>query len=690
MPLLGSFCLLFALALAGYCFVVGIIAAVRKDAVGYRLAETARRAGMASFIAVLVAAGALVCAALTDDFSVAYILHHSNRALPAPYKFAVLWSGQEGSILFWALLLSAYGFVLRLRHKVDQRLVAMASTVLAAIQIFFLILVNFVANPFGIMDRIAADGNGLNPLLQYPEMVIHPPMLYLGYVGVSVPFAFALAALIMRYPGEKWIHITRRWTMVAWLFLTFGISLGAHWAYAVLGWGGYWGWDPVENASLLPWLSTTAFLHSVMMQEKRGMMKVWNVWLIFITFMLSVLGTLLTRSGIVSSVHSFAQSSIGNWFSGFLAIIFVVCMVFYVRNRDHLRSENKLESLVSRESSFMFNNLLLLSACFAVLCGTLFPILSELVRDVKMNLGAPFYNKIMVPIGLFLIFLTGVGPLLAWRSTSVGSVKRNFKIPAVFSILVGLVTAGPKLMTLISSGIASGLGIDLAQGYAWLAFVLGAFVTTTIISEFVRGGIVWKNKLQTNLLVGMYQLTRRNMRRYGGYVVHFGVVLVVIGLAGAAFNQDKEQEIGKGDKVQIGSYTLIGEEYTEDDNANYRSQAALLEVYKDGKFLTRLNPEERFFKASGGQPVHIVANHSTLREDLYVVYEGSNPDTDHPIIKIIINPLVNWIWIGVLVIVFGTGMALVPNAAAVSVPVRSTVAVSQMDERGMHPAGAGK
>jgi cytochrome c-type biogenesis protein CcmF len=325
-----------------------------------------------------------------------------------------------------------------------------------------------------------------------------------------------------------------------------------------------------------------------------------------------------------------------------------------------------------------------------VLCGTLFPILSELVRDVKMNLGAPFYNKIMVPIGLFLIFLTGVGPLLAWRSTSVGSVKRNFKIPAVFSILVGLVTAGPKLMTLISSGISSGLGIDLAQGYAWLAFVLGAFVTTTIISEFVRGGIVWKNKLQTNLLVGMYQLSRRNMRRYGGYVVHFGVVLVVIGLAGAAFNQDKEQEIGKGDKVQIGSYTLIGEEYTEDDNANYRSQAALLEVYKDGKFLTRLNPEERFFKASGGQPVHIVANHSTLREDLYVVYEGRNPDTDHPIIKIIINPLVNWIWIGVLVIVFGTGMALVPNAAPVSVPVRSTVAVAQMEERGMHPAGAGK
>ncbi len=529
MPLLGSFCLLFALALALYCFVVGILAAVRKDAIGNRLAETARRAGMATFAAVFIAAAALVYAAMTNDFSVAYILHHSNRALPGPYKFAALWSGQEGSILFWALLLSAYGFVLRLRHKVDQRLVAMASIVLAGIQIFFLILVNFVADPFGMMDRVALDGNGLNPLLQYPEMVIHPPMLYLGYVGVSVPFAFALAALIMRYPGEKWIHITRRWTMVAWLFLTCGISLGAHWAYAVLGWGGYWGWDPVENASLLPWLSTTAFLHSVMMQEKRGMMKVWNVWLIFITFMLSILGTLLTRSGIVSSVHSFAQSSIGTWFTAFLVIIFVVCLFFFIKNRNHLRSENKLESLVSRESSFLFNNLVLLGACFAVLCGTLFPILSEAVRDVKMNLGAPFYNKVMVPIGLFLIFLTGVGPLLAWRSTSLGSIKRNFRIPAATALLVEIVVAS----LLIKNGVR--FWTDMGQIYAMLAFCLSTLVIATVSSEFIRGGLVWKNKLQTNLFSGMYQLTRRNMRRYCGYVVHFGVVLVVIGLCRRGF-----------------------------------------------------------------------------------------------------------------------------------------------------------
>src|SRR5215831_5442446 len=684
MPLLGSFCLLFALALAAYCFVVGVIAAVRKDAVGYRLAETARRAGMASFAAVLVAAGALVYAALTDDFSVAYILHHSNRALPGPYKFAVLWSGQEGSVLFWALLLSAYGFVLRLRHKVDQRLVAMASMVLAGIQVFFLVLANFAANPFGIMDRVAADGSGLNPLLQYPEMVIHPPMLYLGYVGVSVPFAFALAALIMRYPGEKWIHITRRWTMVAWLFLTFGISLGAHWAYAVLGWGGYWGWDPVENASLLPWLSTTAFLHSVMMQEKRGMMKVWNVWLIFITFMLSILGTMLTRSGMVSSVHAFAQSSIGTWFSAFLAITAVVCIVVFVLNRDHLRSENQLESLVSRESSFMFNNLLLLGACFAVLCGTLFPMLSEAVRDVKMNLGAPFYNKVMVPIGLLLIFLTAVGPLLAWRNTSVGSIKRNFAIPGTVALLVEVVVGA----MLVKNGIR--FWTDVGQMYAMLAFCLSTLVIATVASEFIRGGIVWKNKLQTNIFAGMYQLSRRNMRRYGGYVVHFGVVLVVIGLAGAAFDRDQEQEMATGDKIEIGRYTVVSKAYTEDDNANYGSRAALLDVYRNGKFLTQLNPEERRFKASGGQPVHIVANHSTLREDLYVTFQGLDDQTGHPIIKAIINPLVNWIWIGVLVIVLGTGMALVPNATPMSVPVPSTVAVANMEKQGMQPAGVGK
>jgi cytochrome c-type biogenesis protein CcmF len=692
MSLFGSVCLLFALPLAGYCLVVGIIAAVRKDAVGYRLSETARRAGMASFVAVTGAALALVWAALTDDFSLAYILHHSNRALPTPYKLAVLWSGQEGSLLFWSWLLASYGFVLRLRHKVDRRLVANTSMVLAGVQVFFLILVNFVANPFGLMDRMAADGNGLNPLLQYPEMVIHPPMLYLGYVGFSVPFAFGLAALMMRYPGEKWIHITRRWTLVTWIFLTIGITLGAHWAYAVLGWGGYWGWDPVENASFFPWLTGTAFLHSVMMQEKRGMMKVWNVWLIFVTFMLSILGTLLTRSGMVSSVHAFAQSSIGSWFFGFLGIVFAVCLVTYIVNYKHLEAENKLQSLVSRESSFLFNNLVLLAVTFAILCGTLFPILSEWVRGFKITVGAPWFNRVTIPIGLFLTFLTAVGPLLAWGSTSYASLRRNFALPTAASVFVGVTLIVLNMQPWMGRAHVSAwfADLDVWRFYSWAAIVLSTLVFATVSSEFIRGGHVLQGKLNTNLFAAMYALTRRNMRRYGGYIAHIGFAVVVIGLAGLAFNQEKEQEMGLGDKLQIGHYTLVGQDYTQDDNANYRSEAALLDIYKDGKLIGQMTPEVRFFKASGGQADHIVGVRHFPLEDLYVIYEGKNPDNGHTIIKARVNPLVSYVWIGVMLLVVGTGLALVPNAAVVRVAVPHAVAVPSAEEGRLQPAGASK
>src|SRR5579864_9847034 len=467
MSQIGSFALLLALALCAYSFLAGILALVNKGPGSERLGETARRAGIASFAIVFLAAVVLVVAAFQNDFSVAYIFHHSNRDLPAPYKFATLWSGQEGSLLFWSLLLSAYGLVLRLRYKTDVRLFAGASVVIAAVQVFFLLLLTFAARPFAVMQgSIPPDGNGLNPLLQYPEMVIHPPMLYLGYVGFTIPFAFGLGALMMRYPGEKWIKITRVWTMVTWLFLTCGIFLGAHWAYAVLGWGGYWGWDPVENASFLPWLTGTAFLHSVMMQEKRGMLKTWNVWLIFSTFMLSILGTFLTRSGVVSSVHAFAQSSIGEWFIWFLGIIFITCLLFYLRNRDHLRSEHRLESLLSRESSFLFQNLVLLAACFAVLWGTLFPVLSEWIQGHKVTVGPPFFNRVNIPIAMFLLLLTGIGPLLAWRSTSWGSLKRNFTIP----VIAALVTA----IALMALGVRP--WEDTAHCYSLMAMSLAALV----------------------------------------------------------------------------------------------------------------------------------------------------------------------------------------------------------------------
>src|SRR5215469_11027986 len=571
MAQIGSFALLLALALSIYCFAIGLVALVRKDDTDWtRLGETARRAGIVIFLAVLLAAAVLVIAAFTNDFRIAYIFHHSNRDLDAKYKFATLWSGQEGSLVFWSLLLSAYAFVLRLRYKTDPRLFAHASVVLAGVQVFFLLLVNFAANPFGLLEGpLRPDGSGLNPLLQYPEMVIHPPILYLGYVGTTIPFAFALGALIMKYPGDKWIHITRRWTMVTWGFLTIGIFLGAHWAYAVLGWGGYWGWDPVENASLMPWLVGTAFLHSVMMQEKRGMLKVWNMWLVFATFWLAILGTFLTRSGIISSVHAFAQSSIGTWFACFLAITFAVFVFFFVMNKDHLRSEHKLEAIVSRESSFMFNNLLFCALCFTVLWGTWFPKISELIQGNKVTVGAPFYNRVAIPVALLLLLLTALGPLLAWRKTSFESLKRNFKWPTIGAVAVGIVCIGLGVRPWAAS----------TYFYSLMTIMLSVLVALTVASEFYRGGRVISRHSGFALLPSMMHLWHRNTRRYGGYIVHFGVIVVMIGLAGAAFNQDVEKEMGFGDKLSIGSYSLVCQSFTEDDNPNYSSQWAVMDVY---------------------------------------------------------------------------------------------------------------
>ncbi len=661
MAAFGSFALLIGLALAAYNLAAGALA-LRLIATGQpariapeRLADTARRAGIASFWAVTAAAFALVYSVFTNDFSITYIMEHSNRALPAPYKFAAMWSGQEGSLLLWAWLLAGYGFVLRLTHKSDVKLYAYAGTILAGIQFFFLLLLNFAAPPFSLFNGpTPADGNGLNPLLQYPEMVLHPPMLYLGYVGFSVPFAFALGALMMRYPGEKWIKITRGWTMITWMFLTCGIFLGMHWAYAVLGWGGYWGWDPVENASFMPWLTGTAFLHSVMMQEKKGMMKSWNVWLIFSTFLLTLLGTLLTRAGLVSSVHAFAQSSIGTWFVVFMGIVLAVCVFTYILQRDHLKSDHPIESVVSRESSFLFNNLVLLTACFVILWGTLFPILSEYVQGTKVTVGAPFYNRVAVPIGLFLLFLTGVGPLLPWRSTSMKAVKRNFVLPCI--ALWAVVIAGP----LVGVQPWHDGAFDRGNFYALIAFAVGAAVLTAIFSEFLRGARVISRQTGRNLLTGTWQLTRRNTRRYGGYIVHIGVVLVVMGLSGQAFNRSKEAELGLHTKLNIGPYTLDCIGFTQDSNANYNSEYAMLNVYRNGKYEFQMTPEKRVYLVSG-QPQTMVAIHSLPSWDLYVVYEGTNPDTGRPIVKAFLNPLVGWIWFGLAVIVFGTLVALVPS-----------------------------
>jgi cytochrome c-type biogenesis protein CcmF len=665
MALIGSFALLLALALSVYSFGAGVVALVSPNATrSARLGETARRAGVVIFAAVALAALALVVSAFRDDFSIAYIFHHSNRDLPVPYKFATLWSGQEGSLLFWSLLLSGYGLVLRLRYKTDPRLFAYASVILAGVQIFFLALVNFAANPFGLLaGPLRADGSGLNPLLQYPEMVIHPPMLYLGYVGFTVPFAFALGALIMKYPGEKWIHITRRWTMVTWGFLTCGIFLGSHWAYSVLGWGGYWGWDPVENASLMPWLVGTAFLHSVMMQEKRGMLKIWNMWLVFLTFWLAILGTFLTRSGIISSVHAFAQSSIGNWFLWFLVITLLVFAVFFAINvisSDHLRSEHRLESVISRESSFLFNNLLFLLLTLDVLWGTWFPKISELVQGNKVTVGAPFYNRVAIPVALLLLLLTAVGPLLAWRKTSLESLKRNFLGPTVASLAIALFV----MFTPESWGSIFGLKPwhDISYFYSLMTIFLASLVAFSVASEFYRGGRVIAEKTGQGMFPSMVQLIHRNTRRYGGYIVHFGVVLVMIGFSGSALNQEKEMEMGFGDKMNIGNYQLVCRSYTQDDNANQASEWALIDVYENGKLQRTMSPQRIFFKASQQASTKPDIDQG-FKEDLYLVYEGQN-DKGQPVIKAHLNPMVIWIWIGAWVMILGTGLALVESAPA--------------------------
>jgi len=677
MDVFGSFALILAFVCALYAFGGGIVAILTRHPL---LIKSARQAGMAVCGLIWISTLSLVYLFFSDNYSVAYVVSHSNRDLSTFFKVAALWSGQEGSLLFWSFLLAIYVFsVLFTYRNKNGELMPYVGVILAGVQLFFLTISNFVSSPFkvlgvanaaGGMDLVArSDGNGLKAVLQYPEMVIHPPNLYSGYTGFTIPFAFALAALLARYPGEKWIHLTRKWTMIAWGFQTLGILLGAHWAYAVLGWGGYWGWDPVENASLLPWLTGTAFLHSVMMQEKRGMMKVWNVWLVFMTFMLCILGTLLTRSGVVSSVHSFAQSSIGNWFVGFLCIVLGVCLTAYFKNKDYLKSENQLDSLVSRESSFLFNNLVLLVACVAVLSGTLFPVFSEWFTGSRISVGAPFFNKVNIPLGLLLLFLTGVGPLLAWRKTSAESLKRNFQWPTTAGVAAGLI------------GFVSGFH----EMFSLICLILSAFVATTIVQEFYRGARVVRMRTGASWLTSWVDLTLRNTRRYGGYIVHFGMVMIFVGLCGQAFNKETEKETPMGSTVSIGGYDLLVQSMDQKQEKNYVADRMIVEVMKDHKPVMMLYPERRNFPADQESGT-MVAIYSTLREDLYVVYAGMNPQTNLPTIHVFINPLVKWVWWGGMVVVMGTLVALLPNRAAVVVLTRTEAPAAAPEFRGMRPA----
>jgi cytochrome c-type biogenesis protein CcmF len=494
----------------------------------------------------------------------------------------------------------------------------------------------------GITD--VGDGRGLDPLLQYWTMAIHPPFLYLGYVGFTVPFAFAIASLITKQKGEAWIYTTRRWTLVTWLFQSTGVILGAGWAYSVLGWGGYWGWDPVENASLLPWITATAFLHSVMMQEKKGMMKVWNVVLISSTFFLCIFGTTLTRTGIVQSVHAFSQGSIGRYFVTFLAIGIAAVLYLILDRLPYLKSEAHLESVVSRESSFLFNNLILLASCFAILWGTLFPVISEAVTGEKISVDRPFFERVNIPIGLFLLFLTGVGPLIAWRRSSGESLRRAFQWPAVAAVAL--------MIALAFFGVYD-------HPFAMVSFGMCLFVTATVAMEFYKGGRAIATKSNIGFIPAVVELTHRNTRRYGGYIVHMAIVVMFIGFTGAAFNKERTMEVTQGSSFDIGRYTLKVAAMQDGENDNYVWSRIDLDVFEGSQKITTLRPEKRFYKASRSQASE-VAIRRRLNEDLYINYAGVN-DGQHAVIQAYVNPLVSWIWIGYYVLLSGTLICLIPS-----------------------------
>ncbi len=658
----GSLAILFAFCFAVYAVIASIAGKLARRPF---LILSAERAVYCVWGLLTVAASLLVYSLIAGDFRLAYVASHSNKSMDTAYKFASWWGGQEGSLLLWAWLLSTYSSILVFQNRRKFRdMMPYVTAVLMSTLTFFLILISFIEQPFkvlmagkGIVD--VGDGQGLNPLLQYWTMVIHPPMLYLGYVGFAVPFAFAMGSLITKQPGDSWIHTTRRWTLVTWMFQTTGILLGAGWAYAVLGWGGYWGWDPVENASLLPWITATAFLHSVMMQEKKGMMKVWNVVLVSSTFFLCIFGTFLTRSGVVQSVHAFAQSQLGPYFVTFLAVGIAGTLYLILNRLDYLKSEAQLESVLSRESSFLFNNLILLASCFAVLWGTLFPVISEAVTGEKISVDGPFFNRVNIPIGLGLMLLTGIGPLIAWRRSSIESLKRAFMWPALGGITVAVIL----------------LAMGIRDFYALMSLALCAFVTVTIVIEFFKGAIAIRAKDHQNLLASMIELTHRNTRRYGGYVVHMGIVLMFVGFTGKAFDIDKTVQVQQGQTLAIGHYTLKIGDVVKSQNEVYTSEVLNVEVSSDGKFIGTMKPERRLYIASR-QPTSNVTIRRRPSEDLYLNFAGASNDGEGTVIQAYVFPLVSWIWAGYWVVLIGTIVCLIPSKTRLIWPRTEVVAVT--------------
>ena len=665
MTVLGELSLWLALLLAAWGTVVGALAGhFRKP----DLAASATRTPYALFVVISVASICLLTALLRHDFNVQYVYSYSSRNLPTPYLISAFYGGQAGSLLFWALVLSGFSAAAQwLTPRRYAYLMPYVAAVTSAVTLFFVLVSLFAANPFERLAFTPPDGAGLNPQLQNPGMVFHPPLLFLGYVGITIPFAFAIAALLTKRLDTGWLHAIRKWTIVSWIFLSAGITLGMWWAYVELGWGGYWAWDPVENASLMPWLAMTAFLHSVMIQEKRGMLKRWNMILIMLSFQLCIFGTFITRSGIISSVHSFAQSSVGTFFLVFLVVTTLALAALLWVRFPLLKPEAKLESMVSREATFLFNNLLLVGMAFSVLWGTMFPVISELVRGSRVTVGPPFFNQVNIPIGLALLVLTGIGPLIAWRRASPSNLKRQFLWPVVSGFIAAVLV----------------MILGMRHAYALVTVSFSAFVLATIVQEFWKGAGARHRLHGENYGVALARLVSKNRRRYGGYVVHLAIVIYFVAFVGEAYKTDMEASLLPGETATLRSafghdYTFTHVGVSQYDQLNRFVSAASVEVMKGESRLGIMTSEKRQYWDSMGQPIFQPSTEpaikSGLLEDLYITYAGSVDGTEEAVYRFSINPMVWWLWFGGVLLVVGGVVTLWPGGASNQASVRKAMA----------------
>jgi cytochrome c-type biogenesis protein CcmF len=656
MASLGYYLLLAAFVVCAYAAAVSVAGARRRSR-----AMTESGIGAFYLLAAIMAAASSVImyAFVTGDYSIVYVQRYSDAALPMFYKITSYWGGLDGSIMFWVTLLAFFGgtavYVNRERHR---ELIPYVVAVIAVVEMFFLFIMIVHNNPFRtFLTETHADGTGLNPLLQNFYMVIHPPTMYLGFVGLTIPFAFGMAALITGLLDDSWLRAVRRWTMISWLFLTIGLGLGMIWAYEELGWGGYWMWDPVENAGLLPWFTATAFLHSVMVQERRGMLRIWNVTLVLLTFFLTLFGTFMTRSGIVQSVHAFGEDpELARMFTAFMVFMLVFGFGFVIYRLPLLRSRNELDSWVSREAAFLLNNWILLFCAFFVLFATMFPTLSEAVTGDRITVGPPFFNQWMIPIGLVLLFLTGVGPLLAWRKSTLINLRDSFLVPVVSAAVIGaaVIALGVRVW---SSGIC---------------FMLGGFVLGTIGQEFWRGARVRQQATGTDVFTALVGLVGRNKRRYGGYLVHVGIVIMFLGFAGEGFKQQKTVHLTPGQEVVIGDYTARLDAVRVTDDERKQAVTGHFTILKNGAELTKMYPARWFFRKHEDQPTTEVAIRRSIAEDFYLVMPKFNVAEQSVDVEVVVTPLVNWVWFGFGMIALGTLIALLPETvfafAMASVP----------------------